>query len=159
MQTFERAVTLICDLADMDASDDFAAVALPRLAALMGCEVITFDLLDRESGAGLVGVAFKRSEPAFTDTDREVLRLLRRPLMAALARQAGSSPPAGLTERELQVLRLVAAGRTNCAIAREMGVSPRTVAKHLEHAYRKLEVGDRAAAVARLPMLSGRGTG
>ncbi len=55
---------------------------------------------------------------------------------------------AGLTGREIRVLELVAAGRTNQAIAHALGVSPRTVAKHLEHAYRKLDVPNRAAAVA-----------
>jgi DNA-binding CsgD family transcriptional regulator len=42
----------------------------------------------------------------------------------------------------------VAAGRTNVAIAHTLQVSPRTVAKHLERIYRKLGVGNRAAAVA-----------
>jgi DNA-binding CsgD family transcriptional regulator len=55
-----------------------------------------------------------------------------------------------LTDRELRVLNLVADGNTNDAIARALRVSPRTVAKHLEHTYRKLAVGNRAAAVARL---------
>ncbi|WP_026454732.1 response regulator transcription factor, partial [Saccharomonospora iraqiensis] len=55
-----------------------------------------------------------------------------------------------LTVRERQVVGLVARGRTNDAIAHELAVSPRTVAKHLEHVYRKLEVAGRAAAVARL---------
>ena len=54
---------------------------------------------------------------------------------------------AALTEREIQILRLVADGRTNTAIAHALEVSPRTVAKHLEHTYRKLGVNSRAAAV------------
>jgi DNA-binding CsgD family transcriptional regulator len=53
-----------------------------------------------------------------------------------------------LSARELDVLRLVAAGQTNVAIAHHFGVSPRTVAKHLEHSYRKLGVSCRSAAVA-----------
>jgi DNA-binding NarL/FixJ family response regulator len=56
-----------------------------------------------------------------------------------------------LSLRERAVLELVAAGRTNVAIAHELGISPRTVAKHLEHLYRKLGVANRAAAVARRP--------
>jgi DNA-binding NarL/FixJ family response regulator len=52
-----------------------------------------------------------------------------------------------LTGREREVLVLVAQGWTNVAIARALAVSPRTVAKHLEHAYRKLGVCNRAAAV------------
>jgi DNA-binding CsgD family transcriptional regulator len=56
---------------------------------------------------------------------------------------------AGLTDREVQVLDLAAQGRTNTAIARIIDVSPRTIAKHLEHIYRKLGVTSRAAAVYR----------
>ena len=51
------------------------------------------------------------------------------------------------TDREFQVLQFAAQGCTNRAIARTMGVSPRTIAKHLEHTYRKLGVTSRAAAV------------
>ncbi|MDX6267883.1 MAG: hypothetical protein QOD70_2623 [Frankiales bacterium] len=54
-----------------------------------------------------------------------------------------------LTTRERQVLDLVAEGRTNQAIGHELQMSPRTVAKHLEHVYRKLEVSCRVQAVAR----------
>jgi DNA-binding CsgD family transcriptional regulator len=54
---------------------------------------------------------------------------------------------ASLTDRELQVLELVARGRTNVSIGRALDVSPRTIAKHLEHIYRKLGVTSRAAAV------------
>jgi DNA-binding CsgD family transcriptional regulator len=44
----------------------------------------------------------------------------------------------------------VAAGDTNVLIAHRLGMRPRTVDKHLEHAYAKLGVGSRTAAVARL---------
>ncbi len=46
-------------------------------------------------------------------------------------------------------MRLVAEGRTNEAIAHTLGISPRTVAKHLERIYRKLHAANRAAAVSR----------
>lgn len=52
-----------------------------------------------------------------------------------------------LTPREREILDLVASGWTNTAIAHALRISPRTVAKHLEHAYRKLGVTNRAAAV------------
>ena len=54
---------------------------------------------------------------------------------------------AGLTGRELAVLRLLADGLTAHAIARRLGVSPLTVRKHLENTYRKLGVPDRMLAV------------
>jgi DNA-binding NarL/FixJ family response regulator len=55
------------------------------------------------------------------------------------------------------ILRLVAAGRTNAAIAHALELSSRTVAKHLEHIYRKLKVSSRAAAVARMRIAGGPG--
>ena len=61
-----------------------------------------------------------------------------------------------LTARELQVLRLVALGRTNQEIAAELGLSVRTVERHLSNTYVKLDVSGkagRAAAAARLARL------
>jgi DNA-binding CsgD family transcriptional regulator len=55
----------------------------------------------------------------------------------------------GLTPREREILDLVAEGATNAHIASALGISPATVRKHLEHAYAKLEVSTRTAAVAR----------
>ncbi len=52
-----------------------------------------------------------------------------------------------LTRRELEVLRLVAAGATNRAAARQLFVSEASVKTHLLNAYAKLGVNDRAAAV------------
>jgi DNA-binding CsgD family transcriptional regulator len=115
-------------------------------------------------GQEVIGVALSRARRDFCDSDRALLSVLRGPLIAALRRarrrqQAGQAlgAPAcggvtGLTDREIQVLRLVAAGRTNIAIAHQLEVSPRTVAKHLEHVYRKLGVSSRAAAVSRTVM-------
>ena len=54
----------------------------------------------------------------------------------------------GLTARELQVLRLVAAGRTNKAIAAELVVSQRTIDRHVSNILGKLRVSSRAAATA-----------
>ncbi len=54
----------------------------------------------------------------------------------------------GLTRRESEVLELVAAGGSNAQIARRLGRSESTIAKHLEHVYAKLGVSNRTAAVA-----------
>jgi ATP/maltotriose-dependent transcriptional regulator MalT len=43
--------------------------------------------------------------------------------------------PGGLTAREVEVLRLVASGRSNHAIARELGLSEKTVARHVNNSY------------------------
>lgn len=65
----------------------------------------------------------------------------------ALAVLAGRSGEQALTDRELDALRLIAAGHTNRSVAARMNVSEATVKTHLAHAFDKLGVGDRAAAV------------
>jgi DNA-binding NarL/FixJ family response regulator len=54
----------------------------------------------------------------------------------------------GLTQRELQVLRLVARGATNRAIAAELVLSERTIDRHVSNVFAKLRVSSRAAATA-----------
>ena len=66
----------------------------------------------------------------------------------SLARRATSGQTDGLTPRELQVLRLVTAGRTNKAIAAELVLSRRTVDRHVSNIFTKLGVSSRAAATA-----------
>jgi DNA-binding CsgD family transcriptional regulator len=101
-----------------------------------------------DPGPQIIGIAFNRSRTDFTEAHRDLLDVVRRRQSAGQAlRGADPERLAGLTDREVQVLDLVARGRTNAAIARTLDVSPRTIAKHLEHIYRKLEVTSRAAAV------------
>lgn len=56
--------------------------------------------------------------------------------------------PAGLTGREVEVLRLVASGSSNTRIAGELVLSEKTVARHLSNIFAKLDVGSRTAAAA-----------
>jgi DNA-binding CsgD family transcriptional regulator len=56
--------------------------------------------------------------------------------------------PRGLTQREAEVLRLVAAGKSNRDIAAELVISEHTVARHLQNMFVKLEVSSRSAATA-----------
>ena len=56
--------------------------------------------------------------------------------------------PAGLSDRELEVLRHVAAGRSNKEIAADLGISEHTVARHMANIFAKLSISSRAAAVA-----------
>jgi DNA-binding CsgD family transcriptional regulator len=65
-----------------------------------------------------------------------------------LARGTASESTGGLTPRELQVLRLVAAGKTNRAIAADLAISEKTVARHVSNIFTKLGVSSRAAATA-----------
>lgn len=64
------------------------------------------------------------------------------------APRTGSLGPLRLTDRESEVLAWVATGKTNPEIAAILGISARTVKKHLEHVYEKLGVETRMAAVA-----------
>jgi HD-GYP domain-containing protein (c-di-GMP phosphodiesterase class II) len=54
--------------------------------------------------------------------------------------------PAGLTTRENDVLALLAQGMPNKSIARQLGISPKTVSNHIEHVYSKLGVSNRTGA-------------
>jgi DNA-binding CsgD family transcriptional regulator len=65
-----------------------------------------------------------------------------------LVKGAPSSDTCGLTQREVQVLRLVAAGKTNAAIATELFLSERTVERHLSNIFTKLDLSTRTAATA-----------
>jgi DNA-binding NarL/FixJ family response regulator len=56
--------------------------------------------------------------------------------------------PAGLTARELEVLRLIAGGRSNRAIAAELVISEHTVARHVQNIFVKLDVSSRTAAAS-----------
>jgi DNA-binding NarL/FixJ family response regulator len=66
----------------------------------------------------------------------------------ALARKPADRAAGGLTARELQVLRLVAAGKTNRSIAADLFLSERTVERHVSNILTKLGVSSRAAATA-----------
>jgi DNA-binding CsgD family transcriptional regulator len=66
----------------------------------------------------------------------------------SLSRRASSAAIHGLTPRELQVLRRVAAGATNRAIGRELFISEKTVDRHVSNIFTKLAVSSRAAATA-----------
>lgn len=65
-----------------------------------------------------------------------------------VAGMAQGSQPGPLTDRELEVLRLVAEGRTNREIAATLVISERTVARHIANILAKLDVSSRAAATA-----------
>jgi DNA-binding CsgD family transcriptional regulator/tetratricopeptide (TPR) repeat protein len=65
-----------------------------------------------------------------------------------LLKRTYGRPPGGLTVREVEVLRLVASGKTNRAIARELGLSEKTVARHVHNSLTKIGAPSRAAATA-----------
>ncbi len=106
-----------------------------------------------------VQIAMGRALAAVGDVDSA-----RRELEASRStfRQLGAQPaadevshllsparlPAGLTAREVEVLRLVATGQSNAQIATALVLSEKTVARHLSNIFAKLDVGSRTAATA-----------
>lgn len=110
--------------------------------------------------AHVIGVALSRLAPDYTRADCELVDRARPYLIQAfrnaveLDRRGGGAmreklQGAGLSEREAEVVALVAHGGSNAAVAEQLGLSPRTVQKHLENAFRKLGVADRSEAAMR----------
>jgi DNA-binding CsgD family transcriptional regulator/tetratricopeptide (TPR) repeat protein len=127
-------LTCAQSLLDADAGHYYMAsteLTIARLHALLG-RPADFDRARRAVDArGLVALR------AIVDHD------------AALARRIGRGGlPDGLTAREAEVLRLLAAGRTNKEIAGDLVLSVYTVERHLANAYRKISVRNRADATA-----------
>ena len=102
------------------------------------------------TGLALVAVGDEDSGRQALDAGRAALVALgaRTDLAAMDSLFPARHPPAGLTEREVEVLRLVAAGRSNARVAAELVLSERTVARHLSNIFTKLGVGSRTAAAA-----------
>jgi DNA-binding NarL/FixJ family response regulator len=106
-----------------------ARVVLGRALRLLG---------DEQTGvAELVAARATFAELGTTPAEGEVTRLL-----------GDGDVPGDLSPREVEVLRLVAAGKTNSEIADELYVADKTVARHLSNIYTKLDVGSRTAAAA-----------
>jgi DNA-binding CsgD family transcriptional regulator len=84
-----------------------------------------------------------KAEPGL---DAECVEALAR-VASPEASATGAAPPAGLSAREIDVLRLVASGLTVKEAAAKLFVSPHTARHHLEHAYEKIGVTSRAGAV------------
>jgi PAS domain S-box-containing protein len=84
-----------------------------------------------------------------TDRLTRTLRALGQDLGRFLAARRGELGFGELSDRELQVLQLAAEGLTTPQIAARLTIGPTTVKTHLSHTYRKLDVPDRASAVAK----------
>ena len=94
--------------------------------------------------------ALADAEAAALDRDAavEIFRALGAAPDLARLRPATAGDVHGLTERELEVLRLLARGATNRQIAEALVISEHTVARHVQNIYAKLRLGSRAAATA-----------
>ncbi len=58
----------------------------------------------------------------------------------------GAEAPAGLTAREIEVLRLLSRGLSTKQIAQRLAISPKTASNHIEHIYAKIDATNRASA-------------
>lgn len=100
----------------------------------------------RPAQAHDIAVSALRAELATSRMDREVVAAVLEAAGEPRARVPRSALPAGLTEREVEVLRKLARGRSNKQIASELAISARTVQHHVMHIYGKINVSSRAAA-------------
>jgi len=75
--------------------------------------------------------------------------LARRLIGYFTSSRAGAAPFADLTDREREVLELVARGRSNAEIGRQLMISAKTVRNHVSNVFAKLQVTDRAQAIIR----------
>lgn len=83
-----------------------------------------------------------------TSARRTFAELHAAPAERAAAALLAPTTPGGLSAREVEVLRLVAAGRSNLEIATTLVLSEKTVARHLSNIYTKIDVSSRTAAAA-----------
>jgi DNA-binding CsgD family transcriptional regulator len=96
-------------------------------------------------------VLFVRSGSVdFTEHDRFMLALLRPHLVEMLRPRRAEAHAPELTDRQHELMQLVADGRTNAEIAATLHLSPHTVRTHLMNIFERLGVTTRAAAVARV---------
>jgi ATP/maltotriose-dependent transcriptional regulator MalT len=140
------------------AGDEAGAVAALAGALLLGCPQGHVRVFADEGApmAALLGrlIAAQRAGSGFPAAAGVPLGYLARLQRVFAAGQAAADPgPSAiidpLTSRELEVLRMVAAGRSNQAIARELVVTLDTVKKHVGHVLGKLGAANRTEAVAR----------
>jgi len=92
---------------------------------------------------------------AFTERHRSAATMLQPHIADALRLQARRASAMSLTARQQELLQLVAAGLPNRIIARQLGLSPATVRKHLENVFARLGVSSRTEAVAKVRPDSG----
>lgn len=132
----------------------------PALVALRGA-LQSWQELEAPAEAARTRVLVGLACAALGDNDTATLeleaardvfeRLGARPDLDRLDSLIGRAPPSdtyGLSARELQVLRLVAAGKSNREIAAELFISDHTARRHLQNIFRKLGVSSRTAATA-----------
>jgi DNA-binding CsgD family transcriptional regulator len=111
-------------------------------------------MLDELAGKGHLKLQTQDGIMAYSLPEHDRLPAKDAALETSLARSEADAASARqlddpLSERELEVLTLLASGRTNAEISRDLFVAVGTVKSHVNNIYRKLEAANRAEAVAR----------
>ena len=109
---------------------------------------------EREPALERLGDAYRTARklgarPLATEAAREVAALGESVSGRLGSRAAADTDGAGLSRRELEVVRLIAVGRTNREVAQELFLSPRTVDMHVRNILRKLDCRSRVEAAHR----------
>ncbi|MEY2426275.1 MAG: hypothetical protein QOI61_1847 [Actinomycetota bacterium] len=137
------------------ATNDPAAPATLRAAlALWQALEVPYEIATTRT---LLGFALRDVDPEAAAVSfgaaQELFEQIGARLDASHARDAGGAAPtgplpAGLTEREVEVLQLIAAGQSNREIAESLFLSSKTVSRHLSNIFTKIGVSSRSAATA-----------
>jgi HD-GYP domain-containing protein (c-di-GMP phosphodiesterase class II) len=100
----------------------------------------------RDAGSGSDAAAVLREEVGAGRLDGDAVDAVLRATGHPTRRRRHTGNPAGLTPREVEVLRLLAIGRSTKQIAHELQISRKTAGNHVEHVYTKIGVNNRALA-------------
>jgi DNA-binding NarL/FixJ family response regulator len=114
----------------------------------------THDFVDAALSAGASGYVAKDATPAefceaasrLAEGKREVVAIRAGPAAGA-ADEGSSGVLSRLTERELEVLRMLSTGANTAEMARSLGITTKTLRNHISNTYHKLGIYDRAQAV------------
>jgi DNA-binding CsgD family transcriptional regulator len=97
-----------------------------------------------------MSLAFNRSHRGFSEEERSLLELVNPHVILAVINAARRAQFGVLTPREYEIARWVREGKRNAEIGAILGISPRTVGKHVEHILEKLGAETRTAAARRM---------
>lgn len=149
-------VVLVDDMNEADHVIDLIRDLKEQADAKVSVMVLTVRVhgpwAERALGAGASGAISKAIQPIALGTlvresvDGHIVHAPTSVVSSAKPAADASAEPGCLTSRELEILRLAAAGNTNGVIARKLWVTEATVKFHLRNIYRKLDLGNRTEA-------------
>jgi DNA-binding CsgD family transcriptional regulator len=133
---------------DFGSAREFAHDRLAEYLSMIGARhVIQLPLAPRGPVTHRI-LLWRTAGRGFTDREQMLLTLVRPHLGAVHEARLRQRSQAQLTDRQLDLLRQVAAGLDNRQIARRLAISEATVRTHLQNIYSRLEVSSRTAAIA-----------